>query len=230
MKIAVIGTGSVGQTIGSKLLELNHDVMLGTRNVSEKLANNIKDKNGTQPISEWLSANSKAKLGTFSEAAAFGDIIINATNGSNSVKALILAGAKNLRGKVLIDVANPLDFSNGMPPSLLQGLNNTNSLAEEIQKTFPDAQVVKTLNTMWAGLMVNPNLIGNGDHVNFICGNSPQAKSKVQKLLNQMGWQNENIMDLGDLTSARATESVLHIWLRIMGVVKGGVFNFKIVK
>jgi predicted dinucleotide-binding enzyme len=177
-----------------------------------------------------LEKNSKAKLATFAEAAAFGEIIINATNGSNSVKALILAGAKNLRGKVLIDIANPLDFSNGIPPTLLPGLNNNNSLGEEIQKTFPDVQVVKTLNTMWAGLMVNPNLIGNGDHINFICGNSTQAKSKVQKLLNQFGWQDGNIMDLGDITGARATESVLPIWLRIMGAIKGGVFNFKIVR
>ena len=153
MKIAVIGTGAVGKTIGSKLLELNHDVMIGTRNVSEKLAVNSKDKTGSPPFSEWLKANSKAKFGTFAEAAAFGEIIFNATNGSNSVKALILAGAKNLRGKVLIDIANPLDFSNGMPPSLLPGLNNTNSLAEEIQKTFPDVYVVKTFNTMWTGLI-----------------------------------------------------------------------------
>lgn len=230
MKIGVLGTGAVGQTLASKLLELNHDVMIGTRNVSEKLTNGTKDKNGNPPFSQWLEANSKAKPGTFAEAAAFGEIVINATNGSNSVKALILAGAKNLSGKVLIDIANPLDFSNGMPPSLLPGLNNTNSLAEEIQKTFPDVQVVKTLNTMWAGLMINPGLIGNGDHINFICGNSSTAKSKVQKLLNQFGWKNENIMDLGDITGARATESVLPIWLRIMGAIKGGVFNFKIVR
>ncbi len=230
MKIGVIGTGSVGKTIASKLLELNHDVMIGTRNVSEKLAHSTKDKNGNPPFTEWLQANSKAKLVTFAEAAAFGEIIFNATNGSNSVKALILAGAKNLSGKVLIDVANPLDFSNGMPPSLLPGLNNTNSLAEEIQKTFPDVYVVKTFNTMWAGLMVNPGLIGNGDHINFICGNSTQAKSKVQKLLNQIGWHNENIMDLGDITGARATESVLLIWVRIMDATKSGAFNFRIVK
>jgi predicted dinucleotide-binding enzyme len=230
MKIGVLGTGAVGQTIASKLLELNHEVVVGTRNVSEKLANNTKEKDGNPPLKEWLDANTKAKLATFADAAAFGEIIINATNGSNSVKALILAGAKNIRGKVLMDVANPLDFSNGMPPSLLPGLNNTNSLAEEIQKTFPDIQVVKTLNTMWAGLMVNPDLVGNGDHINFICGNSPQAKSKVQKLLNQFGWKNENIMDLGDITGARATESVLLIWVRIMGATKSGVFNFKIVR
>jgi predicted dinucleotide-binding enzyme len=230
MKIAIIGTGTVGRTIAAKLLELDHDVMIGTRNVSEKLAGKEKDNYGNPPFSEWLKSNGKIRLGTFAEAAAFGDLVFNATNGSNSVTALILAGAKNLAGKTLIDIANPLDFSNGMPPSLLPGLNNTNSLGEEIQKTFPDAMVVKTLNTMWCGLMVDPGLAGEGDHVNFISGNNDEAKNKVRKLLNQFGWTDENILDLGDITGARATESLLPIWLRVMGVTKSNVFNFKIVR
>ena len=115
-------------------------------------------------------------------------------------------------------------------PALLQGLNNTNSLAEEIQNTFPDVMVVKSLNTMWTGLMVNPDLIGNGDHINYICGNKTEAKAKVEKLLNQFGWKNENIMDLGDITAARATEAILPIWIRVMGTLKTAVFNFKIVR
>jgi len=92
---------------------------------------------------------------------------------------------------------------------LLTGLNNTNSLAEEIQKTFPDTMVIKTLNTMWCGLMVNPKLVGNGDHINFISGNNSEAKNKVIKLLNQFGWLDKNILDIGDITGARATESLL---------------------
>jgi hypothetical protein len=230
MKIAVIGTGAVGRTIASKLLELNYEIMMGTRNVSDKLTSNAKDVYNNPPFNEWIKTNSNVRLGSFAEAAAFGDLIINATNGSSSVTALILSGAKNLSGKVLIDIANPLDFSNGMPPSLLPGLNNTNSLGEEIQKTFPDAMVVKTLNTMWCGLMVNPNLVGKGDHVNFICGNNPEAKGKVQKLLNEFGWKDKSIMDIGDITGARATESVLPIWLKVMGASKSGLFNFKIVR
>jgi hypothetical protein len=230
MKIAIIGTGTVGRAIASKLVELDYDVMMGTRNVSEKLASNATDMYGNPPLNEWIKTNSNVKLVTFSEAAAFGEIIVNATNGSNSVKALIQSGAKNLAGKVLIDIANPLDFSNGMPPSLISGLNNTNSLAEEIQKTFPDVKVVKTLNTMTAALMINPNMTGNGDHVNFICGNSADAKSKVEKILNQFGWKTENIVDLGDITGARATESILPIWVRLMGVLKTPFFNFKLVK
>jgi predicted dinucleotide-binding enzyme len=117
-----------------------------------------------------------------------------------------------------------------MPPSLLPGLNNTHSLAEEIQKTFPEALVVKTLNTMWCGLMINPGLIGKGDHVNFISGNNAEAKKKVKKLLNQFGWLDENTIDLGDITGARATESILPIWVRLMGATKSNVFNFKIVR
>jgi hypothetical protein len=230
MKIAIIGTGIVGKTIASKLVELNHDVMMGTRNVSDKLASTATDNYGNPPFGEWIKTNSKVKLGSFAEAAAFGELVVNATNGSNSITALILAGTKNLAGKVLIDIANPLDFSNGMPPSLLPGLNNTNSLAEEIQKTFPDAMVIKTLNTMWCGLMVNPNLVGNGDHINFISGNNSEAKNKVIKLLNQFGWLDKNILDIGDITGARATESLLPIWLKVMGVTKNGAFNFRLVR
>jgi 8-hydroxy-5-deazaflavin:NADPH oxidoreductase len=230
MKIAIIGTGIVGKTIASKLVELNHDVMMGTRNVSDKLAGTATDNYGNPPFGEWIKTNSKVKLGSFAEAAAFGELVVNATNGSNSLTALIMAGTKNLAGKVLIDIANPLDFSNGMPPSLLTGLNNTNSLAEEIQKTFPDTMVIKTLNTMWCGLMVNPKLVGNGDHINFISGNNSEAKNKVIKILNQFGWLDKNILDIGDITGARATESLLPIWLRVNGVVKSGAFNFKIVR
>ena len=230
MKIAIIGTGIVGKTIASKLVELNHDVMMGTRNVSDKLASTQTDNYGNPPFGEWIKTNSKVKLGSFAEAAAFGELVVNATNGSNSLTALILAGTKNLAGKVLIDISNPLDFSNGMPPSLLPGLNNTNSLAEEIQRTFPDTMVIKTLNTMWCGLMVNPNLVGNGDHINFISGNNSEAKNKVIKLLNQFGWLDKNIFDIGDITGARATESLLPIWLKVMGVTKNGAFNFRLVR
>ena len=230
MKIAIIGTGIVGKTIASKLVELNHDVMMGTRNVSDKLTSTATDNYGNPPFGEWIKTNSKVKLGSFAEAAAFGELVVNATNGSNSLTALILAGTKNLAGKVLIDIANPLDFSNGMPPSLLPGLNNTNSLAEEIQRTFPDTMVIKTLNTMWCGLMVNPNLVGNGDHINFISGNNSEAKNKVIKLLNQFGWLDKNIFDIGDITGARATESLLPIWLKVMGVTKNGAFNFRLVR
>ena len=229
MEIAIIGTGGVGQTIASKLVSLGHQVMIGTRNVAEKLASQAKDGYGNPPFAEWHKQNQQIKLATFADAAEFGELVINATQGINSVNALKQADPKNLNGKILIDIANPLDFSHGMPPSLLPELSNTHSLGEEIQKTFPQVKVVKTLSTMWAGLMVNPAMINNGDHTNFICGNDIEAKQKVKSLLNEFGWKNENILDLGDISSARGVEAILPIWLRIMGAKKSAAFNFKII-
>jgi predicted dinucleotide-binding enzyme len=229
MKISVIGTGVVGQTIASKLAQLGYEVIVGTRNVTEKLAATAKDKYGNPPFSEWIKVNSRVKLGSFTEAAELGEIVINATNGRDSLTALKMAGEKPLEGKILIDISNPLDFSKGNPPSLLPGLSNTNSLGEEIQKTFPKSNVVKTLNTIWSGLMVNPEMIGGGDHINYISGNNAVAKERVKTLLKEFGWKEENIIDLGDITGARATESLLPIWLRVMGVIKSGAFNFKLV-
>ena len=229
MKIAVIGTGTVGQTFASKLISLGHEVMMGTRNVATKLAGTEKDMYGNPPFKEWHAANKSVQVGTFAEAAAFGEIILNVTQGGNSIAALKLAEAKNLEGKVIVDIANPLDYSKGMPPVLLAELSNTNSLGEEIQKTFPGAKVVKTLNTMWAGLMVNPNMIGGGDHTAFICGNDAEAKTKVKTWLNEFGWRNENILDLGDITSSRGTEAVLPVWLRIWSATQNGAFNLKVV-
>lgn len=230
MKISIIGTGTVGRTLASKLVELGHEVFIGTRNVSEKLATSEKDNYGNPPFSEWYKANSKVRLESFAKAAYFGEIVINATHGGSSLEALKIAGAKNLSGKILIDVSNPLDFSKGMPPSLLPGLNNTYSLGEEIQKIFPYTLVVKTLNTMWCGLMVNPGMVGGGDHINYISGNDIAAKTRVRDLLKQIGWKEENLIDLGDITASRATESVLPIWLRLSGVLKTGAFNFRIVR
>lgn len=217
MKIAVFGTGVVGDTIGSRLIELGYTVMMGSRtSTNEKaLAFVAKHKNG-------------ASAGTYAEAAAFGEIIFNCTKGEASIDALRAAGFA-LDGKIIVDVANPLDFSKGMPPSLIPSLSNTNSLGEEIQKTFPKAHMVKTLNTMWCGLMVNPNLIGGGDHINYICGNDTGAKSKVKDLLKAFGWQEKNILDLGDITNARGTEAVLPIWLRVWAATQNGAFNFKLV-
>lgn len=229
MKIGIIGTGGVGQTLASKLFTLGHEVMIGTRDVNEKLQNETRDHYGNAPFAEWYKQNKQINLGTFAEAAEFGQMIINATEGLHSIDALQKAKEQNLKFKVLVDISNPLDFSKGMPPSLYPQLSNTNSLAEEIQKTFADARVVKTFNTMWAGLMVNPMMVNNGDHTNFICGNDAEAKEKVKSLLNEMGWKNENLFDLGDLSAARGMEGLLPLWLRIMGIKQTAAFNFKIV-
>jgi predicted dinucleotide-binding enzyme len=217
MKIAVFGTGMVGDTIGSRLIELGHQVMMGSRSASNEKAAAFVAKH-----------KSGAGAGTYREAAKFGEVIFNCTKGDGTIDALKAAGDA-INGKVIVDISNPLDFSKGMPPALIPSLSNTNSLGEEIQKTFPNVKVVKTLNTMWCGLMVNPNLIGGGNHTNFICGNDADAKAKVKLLLNEFGWKNENLLDLGDITNARGTEAVLPIWLRVWGATQNGAFNFKIV-
>ncbi len=216
MKIAVFGTGNVGDTIGSKLVELGHQVMMGSRTKTNEKALAFVSKH-----------HGKAFAGTFAEAAAYGELLINCTAGTGSIAALYEAGHLNLSGKILLDVSNPLDFSRGMPPSL--SIVNTHSLGEEIQNTFPEVKVVKSLNTMWCGLMVNPSLIGNGEHQVFICGNDEEAKKTIKILLQSFGWKENYILDLGDISGARATEMYLPLWLRIWGATKNGTFNFKLV-
>jgi predicted dinucleotide-binding enzyme len=230
MRIAVLGTGIVGQTLSSALAGLGHDVMMGTRDVKEKLQEEAKDMYGNPPLKEWLKSNEAVRLVSFADSAEFGEIILNATNGANSLNALDLATEENLAGKIIIDLSNPLDFSKGMPPSLIEGLNNTNSLGEEIQKEFPGSKVVKTFNTMNYYLMVNPKSLGGGKHVNYISGNDNEAKATVKSLLKEFGWKDDNIIDLGDITAARAQESVLLIWLRLFGALNSGQFNFQIVR
>ncbi|MBK6566962.1 MAG: NAD(P)-binding domain-containing protein [Saprospiraceae bacterium] len=216
MKVAVFGTGTVGDTIGSKLIDLGHTVMMGSRTRDNEKAKNFVAKNGE-----------KAKNGTFSEAAEFGDIIFNCTAGVASLEALRSGEEKNLAGKIIVDISNPLDFSKGMPPSL--AVVNTNSLGEEIQKTFPQSKVVKTLNTMWCGIMVNPAMINGGDHNVFVCGNDTSAKEEVTNILTSFGWKDKNILDLGDITKARGTEMYLPLWLSIYGATSNGAFNIKLV-
>jgi predicted dinucleotide-binding enzyme len=229
MKIGIIGTGTVGQTLAAKLSSNGHEVMIGTRNVEEKLKSTEKDQYGNPSFSEWYNSMSNMKIGSFAETAAWAEVVISATKGSQSISALQLAGKDNLSGKIIIDINNPLDFSNGMPPTLIPSLTNTNSLGEEIQKEFPEAKVVKTLNTMWCGIMVNPSMINNGEHYNFICGNDNDAKTIVRKILNDLGWKDDKTLDLGEITSSRATEAILPIWIRIMMIKGNGAFNFNIV-
>jgi 8-hydroxy-5-deazaflavin:NADPH oxidoreductase len=227
MKVAVLGTGSVGQTIANRLSGLGHSVVIGTRNVAESKLRKAADAFGNPAIGEWIEKNPSVKLVTFSEAAALGEIIFNCTKGVYGIEALTLAGKENLTGKIIVDISNPLDFSKGMPPTLT--ISNDNSLGEEIQKLFSNSKVVKALNTMWCGLMVNPAMINGGDHSTFVCGNDQDAKTEVKKILKSFGWSDKNILDLGDITNARGTEMYLPLWVRIFGVTQNGAFNIKIV-
>jgi predicted dinucleotide-binding enzyme len=227
MKIAIFGTGMVGQTIGKKLAELGNEVMIGTRDVNKTMARSEKDVYGNPPFSQWIKQHSKIKLGSYAEAAAHGELIVNATAGTASLAALQAAGKDKLKGKILIDISNPLDFSKGMPPSLT--VCNTDSLGEQIQRTFPNVKVVKSLNTLNALLMVNPNQLAGGDHHIFVSGNDSQAKIQVAEWLKKwFGWK--EVIDLGDITTARGTEMMLPVWVRLWGVLQTPFFNFKIVK
>src|SRR5690349_9830254 len=206
MKAAIFGTGIVGQVIAIRLAGLGHSVMIGTRNVDKTLARTEKDAYGNAPFAEWYEQNKNTlKLGTYAEAASSSDVIFNCTMGQGSVDALMQAGSANLKGKVIIDISNPLDFSKGMPPTLSPG--NTDSLGELIQRTFPETKVVKTLNTMNCFLMVNPSALP-GDHNVFVSGNDGAAKEAAKGILKSFGWKESNIIDLGDITTARGTEQL----------------------
>ena len=218
MKIGILGTGMVGNTLGTAFIEKGHEVKMGSRDtVNEKAI-------------EWTKANGKNALqGTFEDAGQFGDIIFNCTKGEHSLEALNLAGEQNLAGKILVDVANPLDFSKGMPPTL--SLVNDTSLGETIQAAFPKTKVVKALNTLNCTLMVDANKLANGDHNLFICGNDESAKEKVKDLLHEnFNWKIDNIIDLGDITNSRGSEQLLPIWIRLWGALGTAEFNFKIVR
>ncbi|WP_211880960.1 NADPH-dependent F420 reductase [Pseudarthrobacter albicanus] len=226
MKIAVLGTGTVGPTLAGALAGLGHDVVIGTRDPQATLARTEPGRMGAAPFAQWHAAHSQIGVAAFAEAAAGADIVVNATNGGGSLGALTAAGAANLAGKVVIDVANPLDFSHGMPPSLSPV--NTDSLAEQIQRAFPEARVVKTLNTMTASVMVDPAAVAGGDHSVFVSGNDAEAKKTVAGLLK--GFGHRDIIDLGDITTARGAEMIMPLWLRLWGALGTGQFNFKIVR
>jgi predicted dinucleotide-binding enzyme len=226
MKIAVLGTGMAGRTIASRLAALGHDVTIGTRDPAMTMARAEPDGMGNAPYTDWAEANSVVRLATFAEAAAGAELVINATNGAASLEALESAGRNNLANKVLVDIANPLEFSQGMPPTLF--VKDSDSLAEQIQRAFPDAKVVKTLNTMNAYLMADPKLVAGGDFTTFVSGNDAAAKRLVTRLLTELG--HADVIDLGDITTARGAEMILPMWLRLWGALDTPMFNFKIVR
>ena len=199
MRIGVLGTGMVGRAISGKLAELGHDVRVGSRTAGDGAV-------------------------VFADAAAHGEVVFNCTNGAASLDALTAAGADNLAGKPLADVTNALDFSGGGPALFV---DTTESLAERIQAAFPDANVVKALNTMNCNVMVDPASVP-GDHVVFVCGNDDAAKAQTRELLGEFGWPEPRIVDLGDLTAARGTEMYVMLWVRLMQAVGNPNFNISL--
>ncbi len=225
MNIAVLGTGMVGQALAGRLSELGHTVVVGTRDPHATLARAEPDGMGNPPFSAWHAAHPGVGLATFADAARGAELVVLATSGAASLAVLGLAGADTLAGKVLLDISNPLDFSAGFPPTLF--VKDSDSLGETIQRAFPDAKVVKSLNTLTAALMVDPRRLGEGSTV-FVSGDDAEAKATVTGLL--AGFGHDDVIDLGDLSTARGTEMLLPVWLRLMGTLGTGMFNFKIVR
>ena len=221
MKIAVLGTGIVGRTLAGRLRGLGHEVVMGTRDVAGTLAKQKEDS----PLTNWMKDHPDVPLKPFAAAASGSDMLVNCVGGLVSIAALEASGEASLNGKLLIDIANPLDFSQGMPPFL--NPVNTDSLGEQIQKRFPELKVVKTLNTMNAHIMVDPSKVP-GDHNVFVSGNDEGAKNEAKEILNSFGWKADQILDLGDITTARGTEMLLPVWLRLWQSLGTAEFNFHI--
>ena len=215
MRIGILGTGVVGKTLGSKLAKLGNDVRMGSRVA------------GGEKAKAWVKeTGAKSSEGTFADAAAHGEIVFNCTSGNVSLEALKAARAKNLEGKVLVDVSNPLDFSRGMPPTLT--VCNTDSIGEQIQRAFPTARVVKTLNTVTAALMVEPSIVP-GVHTMFVSGNDAKAKAEVINILKTgFGWK--EVIDIGDIPGARAQEMYLALWVRLYAKLQTPNLNVHVVR
>ena len=225
MNIAVLGTGMVGRTLAARLHELGHRVVVGTRDPQATLARTDTDRMGNPPFSAWHADHQDVPLATFAEAAAGAELVVHASSGSAALEVLGLAGAENLAGKTLVDVSNPLDPSAGFPPTLF--VKDTDSLGEQLQRAFPDARVVKTLNSMTAAIMVHPETLGASSTV-FVSGEDADAKATVTELLRSFG--HDDVVDLGGIETARGAEMVMPVWLRLMGALGTPYFNFKVVR
>lgn len=216
MKIAVLGTGEVGRRIATRLVGLGHEVCLGSRTADNEAA------------TKWAKeTGAGASNGTFHDATQGASIVFNCTKGEHTMAVLEAVGADALDGKILADVSNPLDFSKGFPPSL--SIVNTDSLAEQIQRTYPTAKVVKTLNTMANPVMVDPRMLA-GTHHTFLSSDHDDAKGAMREILGSFGWAQEEIVDLGGLATARGTEAFLLLWIRMYGAMGTGEFNIGLVK
>lgn len=213
MQIGVLGSGVTGQTIGSKLIQLGHEVMLGSR-----------DEANPSSVAWARDAGQHALYGTFMNAAAFGEIIFNCTMGMYTLDALDMAGATNLNGKILIDTSNPIDRTTDR---WTLTVCNTDSLGEQIQRAYPEAKVVKTLNTVNANVMVDPAKLLERTDV-FVSGDDIEAKATVVKILRDwFGWK--QIIDLGGIESARSVEMYVLLWHSLRNAISSQRFNIKVV-
>jgi 8-hydroxy-5-deazaflavin:NADPH oxidoreductase len=215
MRMGMLGTGMVGQTLASRLVELGHDVVMGSRTADNPKALSWAKRHGES-----------AHSGTFADAAAHAPILWNATAGSGSLAALEAAGPSNLSGKVLVDVCNPLDHSGGAPSVVA---SSTSSIGEQIQRAHPELRVVKALNTVNCRVMVDPSRVP-GTHDVFVAGNDSEAKAVVEALLHEFGWVGDRIVDAGDITAARGLEMYLQLWITLAGVFGSTDFNVRVAR
>jgi predicted dinucleotide-binding enzyme len=214
MRIGVLGTGMVGRALATRLIEVGHDVRLGSRSTTH------------QGSAAWVAQmGDHASAGDFASAAGFGELVVNATAGSVTLAALELAGEQQLAGKILIDVCNPLRSDGDGPLPLT--VANTDSVGEQIQRAHPRTRVVKALNTMNCDVMVAPDVVP-GDHAVFICGEDADAKRTVTDLLGSFGWPASRIVDLGGIQAARGTEAFMLLWLPMWRAIGHGHFNIAI--
>ncbi|ANP53539.1 NADPH-dependent F420 reductase [Streptomyces griseochromogenes] len=213
MRYAVLGTGEVGRTLGGRLVELGYEVTLGSRTKDNPVA------------LEWaMAAGGRAHAGAFSEAAAAADVVLNAVGGRVALDALRATGAEHLAGKVVVDVCNPLSFEDGQ---LRLDPVESDSVAEQIQRAFPDARVVKAMNTVNCRVMVDPGRVP-GEHDLFVCGDDAGAKRQVTELLGEFGWPAERVLDLGGIRSARAMEMLLPLWFGLFQKFGHADFNLEV--
>ncbi|MCB0871771.1 MAG: NAD(P)-binding domain-containing protein [Thermoleophilia bacterium] len=225
MKIAILGTGVVGMTLADGITRLGHDVVIGTRDVAAARARREPTPLGGPGFGAWAAEHPEVDVATMAEAAVDADLVINATSGEASIAALDAVGEDGLDGRVVIDAANPLDFSRGMPPTL--SVVNDDSLGERLQRRFPSARIVKSLNTVAAAVMIDPGSLGEV-HTMFVCGNDDEAKRATEALLRELGWS--DVVDLGDITAARGMEMYLPLWLRMWGALGTHEFSIRVVR
>ena len=215
MKYGILGTGSVAQTIGSKLIQLGHEVKMGSRDSKNEKALNWAKKNGA-----------KASVGTFAEAASFGERIFNCVQGIHAIEAITSAGPDKFKDKILIDLTNPYIYKDGHISLDPKYCGNT-CLGQEIQKFLPKTKVVKTLNYLGFNLMTNPASLSE-PITGFYCGNDDKAKEEVNKILHDFGWT--DTFDLGDISMSRYTEMLGAFWVPVYGKLGNMDWGFKLVR
>lgn len=208
----MVGTGMVGRTLAPAFAALGHDVVIGTRHPGT-----------TGARDDWTL---ELPLRAYPDVAEGADLVVNATNGRASLAALAAVGAAALDGRVLLDVANPLDASAGFPPTL--AVKDTDSLAEQIQRAFPGARVVKSLNTVNCNVMVDPTRVGDGGTTMFVAGDDAEARGVVVTLLQTLGWR--DVIEFEELSAARGMEMWLPLWIRLMGRLGTADFNIRVVR